>query len=310
MNKELKIGLVGVLSIIVLFVGINYLKGLNVLDSSRNFYAIYDDIGGLKPGSSIFLNGYQVGMVSQVNLLNDVDQRLIVNININKDFGIPLNSVFKIVNQDLMGSKSINLILGDDNVLAQSGDTLIAGVGGSFQDEVSAQILPLKIKTEELIGSIDSVMIIITAVLNKDARKNLTNSLHSLDQTFSLMSETMIKVDQIVDQNDERISSIVKNLESSNNQITNILKNFSDISDDIAKSNIQELLISLSETTKKINESNGSLGMLINDKDLYLNLEKSTKELELLIKDIKTNPKRYVGFSVLGSKSKKNKIQK
>ena len=310
MNKELKIGLVGVLSIIVLFVGINYLKGLNVLDSSRSFYAIYDDIGGLKPGSSIFLNGYQVGMVSQVNLLNDVDQRLIVNININKDFGIPLNSVFKIVNQDLMGSKSINLILGDDNVLAQSGDTLIAGVGGSFQDEVSAQILPLKIKTEELIGSIDSVMIIITAVLNKDARKNLTNSLHSLDQTFSLMSETMIKVDQIVDQNDERISSIVKNLESSNNQITNILKNFSDISDDIAKSNIQELLISLSETTKKINESNGSLGMLINDKDLYLNLEKSTKELELLIKDIKTNPKRYVGFSVLGSKSKKNKIQK
>ena len=120
----------------------------------------------------------------------------------------------------------------------------------------------------------------------------------------------MIKVDQIVDQNDDRISSIVKNLQSSNNQITNILKNFSDISDDIAKSNIQDLLISSKETIKKINDSNGSLGMLINDKDLYLNLEKSTKELELLIKDIKTNPKRYVGFSVLGSKSKKSKIQK
>ena len=310
MNKELKIGLVGLLSIIVLFVGINYLKGLNVLDSSRDFYAIYDDIGGLKPGSAVSLNGYQVGMVSKINFLNDLDKRLIVSINIDKDFKIPLNSVFKIVNQDIMGSKSINLILGNDNVFAQSGDTLIAGAGGSFQDEVSAQILPLKIKTEELIGSIDSVMIIITAVLNKDARNNLTNSLKSLDQTFSLMSETMIKVDQIVDQNDDRISSIVKNLQSSNNQITNILKNFSDISDDIAKSNIQDLLISSRETIKKINDSNGSLGMLINDKDLYLNLEKSTKELELLIKDIKTNPKRYVGFSVLGSKSKKSKTQK
>ena len=310
MNKELKIGLVGLLSIIVLFVGINYLKGLNVLDSSRDFYAIYDDIGGLKPGSAVSFNGYQVGMVSKINFLNDLDKRLIVSINIDKDFKIPLNSVFKIVNQDIMGSKSINLILGNDNVFAQSGDTLIAGAGGSFQDEVSAQILPLKIKTEELIGSIDSVMIIITAVLNKDARNNLTNSLKSLDQTFSLMSETMIKVDQIVDQNDDRISSIVKNLQSSNNQITNILKNFSDISDDIAKSNIQDLLISSRETIKKINDSNGSLGMLINDKDLYLNLEKSTKELELLIKDIKTNPKRYVGFSVLGSKSKKSKTQK
>ena len=310
MNKEIKIGLVGLLSIIVLFVGINYLKGLNVLDSSRDFYAIYDDIGGLKPGSAVSFNGYQVGMVSKINFLNDLDKRLIVSINIDKDFKIPLNSVFKIVNQDIMGSKSINLILGNDNVFAQSGDTLIAGAGGSFQDEVSAQILPLKIKTEELIGSIDSVMIIITEVLNKDARNNLTNSLKSLDQTFSLMSETMIKVDQIVDQNDDRISSIVKNLQSSNNQITNILKNFSDISDDIAKSNIQDLLISSRETIKKINDSNGSLGMLINDKDLYLNLEKSTKELELLIKDIKTNPKRYVGFSVLGSKSKKSKIQK
>ncbi len=310
MNKEIKIGLVGLLSIIVLFVGINYLKGLNVLDSSRDFYAIYDDIGGLKPGSAVSFNGYQVGMVSKINFLNDLDKRLIVSINIDKDFKIPLNSVFKIVNQDIMGSKSINLILGNDNVFAQSGDTLIAGAGGSFQDEVSAQILPLKIKTEELIGSIDSVMIIITAVLNKDARNNLTNSLKSLDQTFSLMSETMIKVDQIVDQNDDRISSIVKNLQSSNNQITNILKNFSDISDDIAKSNIQDLLISSRETIKKINDSNGSLGMLINDKDLYLNLEKSTKELELLIKDIKTNPKRYVGFSVLGSKSKKSKTQK
>ena len=188
MNKEIKIGLVGLLSIIVLFVGINYLKGLNVLDSSRDFYAIYDDIGGLKPGSAVSFNGYQVGMVSKINFLNDLDKRLIVSINIDKDFKIPLNSVFKIVNQDIMGSKSINLILGNDNVFAQSGDTLIAGAGGSFQDEVSAQILPLKIKTEELIGSIDSVMIIITAVLNKDARNNLTNSLKSLDQTFSLMS--------------------------------------------------------------------------------------------------------------------------
>jgi phospholipid/cholesterol/gamma-HCH transport system substrate-binding protein len=307
MNKELKIGFVGIVSIILLFLGVSYLKGLNILDSSREFYAIYNNIGGLKVGSPVLVNGYQVGMVSQVDLVDNVNQSLVVKISIDKDFDIPVNSVSKIVNQDLMGSKGINLVLGDDAALAESGDTLFGGVGGSFQDEVSAQILPLKVKTEELIGSIDSVMVIITAVLNKDARENLSNSLQSLDQTFALMSQTMTKVDQIVDQNDERISSIIKNLEANNNEITNILKNFSDISDAIAKSNIQDLLTSLGEASKKINNSQGSFGMLINDEDLYLNLESSSKELELLIKDIKENPKRYLGFSVLGGKSKSYK---
>ena len=300
MNKELKIGFVALLAIVGLFIGINYLKGLDVLNPSRKFYAKYENIGGLKVGSSVFVNGYQVGMVSNIDLLANENQQLLVTISIEKDFDIPKNSILKIVNQDLMGTKSINLILGDAASFAVDEDTLISGMEGSLQQEVSAQILPLKIKTEELIGSIDSVMKIITAILDKDARENLSNSLQSLDQTFLLMNQSMIKVNQIVDQNDERISSIVKNLEANNDEITNILKNFSNISDDIAKSNIKNLLTSLSAASKKINDSEGSLGMLINDKDLYLNLEKSSKELEALIKDIKANPKRYVSFSIIG----------
>ena len=300
MNKELKIGFVALLAIVALFIGVNYLKGLDVLNPSRKFYAKYENIGGLKVGSSVFVNGYQVGMVSNIDLLANENQQLLVTISIEKDFDIPKNSILKIVNQDLMGTKSVNLILGDAASFAVDEDTLISGMEGSLQQEVSAQILPLKIKTEELIGSIDSVMTIITAILNKDARENLSNSLQSLDQTFLLMNQTMIKVNQIVDQNDERISSIVKNLEANNDEITNILKNFSNISDDIAQSNIKNLLTSLSAASKKINDSEGSLGMLINDKDLYLNLEKSSKELEALIKDIKANPKRYVSFSIIG----------
>jgi len=307
MNREIRIGIVAILAILVLFIGVNYLKGLNVLEASREFYSKYENISGLKAGNSVFVNGYQVGMVSNIDLLANEKQRLLVTISIEQDFDIPANTVCKIVNQDLMGTKSVSLILGDEAIFAESGDTLISGVEGSLQDEVSAQILPLKIKTEELIGSIDSVMIIITAILNKDARKNLSNSLQSLDETFELMSQTMLKVDNIVDQNDERISSIVQNLEENNNEITNILRNFSNISDDIAKANIEDLLTSLGAASKKINDSQGSLGMLINDKDLYLNLEKSSKELETLIRDIKENPKRYLSFSIIGGKSKSYK---
>ena len=310
MNKELKIGLLAIVSIITLVFGINYLKGINILNGNRDFYAVYENIGGLKVGDPVMVNGYKVGMVSDLTLLIEKNQNLLVTINIEKEFDMPSNTVCKIVNQDLLGTKGISLILGDASDLLELGDTLISDIEGTLQAAVNAQILPLKNKAEELISSIDSVVTVITAVLSKDARESLTKSLESLDHTFSTMSRTMTKVNQIVDQNDERISSIVKNLEGNNDEITNILKNFSDLSDDIAKSNIKNLLASLGEVSKKISDSEGSLGMFINDKDLYQNMERSSKELAALIKDIKLHPKRYVDLSLFGGKSKSYKKEK
>ena len=301
MNKEIKIGFFSLLAIIVLIIGINYLKGINILNSNKTYYAKYDNIGGLKIGSSLFINGYQIGMVSDIQLLKN--QNLLVSVSSDHDIEIPNNSILSIVNQDIMGTKAVELILGDNNIKAKNGDTLVSSVQSSLQDDVNKQILPLKIKTEDLIGSIDSVMKIITAVLNKDTRNNLSNSLNSLDLTFNLMSETMFKVNGIIDENDERITSIFKNLEKSNDNITSILSNLSSLSDDLANSNIKLIISDLNAITQKINSSEGSLGLLINNKDIYQNLEKSTKALEDLIDDIKNNPKRYVSFSIIGSNS-------
>lgn len=307
LSKELRIGMLVIISIVVLVWGINYLKGSNLFDSSRTLYALYGNIGGLQEGSSITVNGFKVGVVKKISLLTDKNYSLLVALSIEDNINIPSNSVSKIVNEDIMGSKGISLVLGDSNINAEQGDTLTSDMDRSLKEEVNKQILPLKNKAEQLIGSIDSIVTVITSVLSKDARESLTKSLVSLDNTFTTMSQTMTKVNKIVDQNDERISSIIKNLEANNDEITNILKNFSELSDDIAKSNIKTTLASLNEISKKISDSEGSLGMFINDKDLYLNLEKSSKELEALIKDIKLNPKRYVGFSVLGGKSKSYK---
>lgn len=307
LSKELRIGMLVIISIVVLVWGINYLKGSNLFDSSRTLYALYGNIGGLQEGSSITVNGFKVGVVKKISLLTDKNYSLLVALSIEDNINIPSNSVSKIVNEDIMGSKGISLVLGDSNINAEQGDTLASDMDRSLKEEVNKQILPLKNKAEQLIGSIDSIVTVITSVLSKDARESLTKSLVSLDKTFTTMSQTMTKVNKIVDQNDERISSIIKNLEANNDEITNILKNFSELSDDIAKSNIKTTLASLNEISKKISDSEGSLGMFINDKDLYLNLEKSSKELEALIKDIKLNPKRYVGFSVLGGKSKSYK---
>ena len=307
MNKELKIGLIAIITIGALFIGVNYLKGLNVLSSSRTYYAQYENIGGLQVGSSVLVNGYKVGTVSNIDLLIENNQELLVTISIEKEFAMPSNTICKIVNQDLMGTKGISLLLGDATDFLAVGDTLNASVEGSLQDEVNAQILPLKNKAEQLIGSMDSVMMIVTAVLNKDTRESLRNSLQSLDKTFLLMTETMIKVDSMVAVNDDRITKVVKNLESitsnlesSNGDIKNILTNFSTLSDSLAKADIALVLKNINSITTKINSGEGSIGLLLKDDKIYDNFEKSTRELAELLEDIKRHPSRYVNFSIIG----------
>jgi phospholipid/cholesterol/gamma-HCH transport system substrate-binding protein len=307
MNKEIKIGLLAIVTIIALVFGINYLKGINILHNNRNFYAVYENIRGLKVGGTVMVNGYKVGMVTDIALLIENNQNLLVTISIEQEFDMASNTVCKIVNQDLMGTKSIALILGDASDFLAIGDTLLSDIEGTLQSEVNAQIVPLKNKAEELIASVDSVMIIITTVLNKDTRESLRNSFQSLDETFLLMSSTMLKVDSLVNKNDERISKVVQNLESittnlesSNGEIKTILTNFASLSDSLAKADIAQTLKNVSEITSKINNGEGSIGLLLKDDKIYANFEKSTCELAALIEDIKNNPSRYVNFSIIG----------
>jgi|TARA_B110000238_G_scaffold155949_1_gene168644 phospholipid/cholesterol/gamma-HCH transport system substrate-binding protein len=310
LSKEFLTGFIFILTIILIIYGIKFLKGLNVFESEKTYYSIYDDIDGLQIGSSVNLNGFNIGTVSNIQLIS-LNNNLLVSLNINKLDSIPSNSVFKIVNQDLMGTKGVSLVFGKSLEFAQVGDTIKSSIENSLQDEVNAQILPLKNKAEELIGSVDSLLTIVSAVLNKNTRENLSNSLKSLDLTFSLMSKTMIKVDSLIYKNDNRLTSILTNIESitstinsNNSNIKNVMENVSSISDSLAKSDILSLVNNLNEITNNIARGKGSLAKLINDDNFYDNLEKSSKEMNLLIEDIKNNPSRYVNFSILGGSKK------
>ena len=308
-SKEFKSGFIFLLAIIFLVYGLKYLKGLNVFQTNKPYYAIYDDIDGLQIGSSIRLNGFNVGMVN--NIILNSDNNLVVTLNIDGLDNIPENSICKIVNQDLMGTKGVSLILGQSNSFANSGDTLLGRVENSLQDEVNAQILPLKNKAEGLIGSVDSLLTIVTAVLNKNTRNSLSNSIKSLDETFEILSKTMVKIDSMVYDNDARVSKVLSNLESittnlndSNSGIKPILYNLSSISDTLSNANFGSLVNNINKISNNINSGSGSLTKLMNDEKLYNNLEKSTSELAELIEDIKNNPKRYVNFSILGGTNK------
>ena len=308
MNKEIRTGIIAIFTIVVLIYGINYLKGLNILDKNRIFHAKYDNIDGLLKGSVISLNGFNVGIVSNISLQSD--NALLVSVKINEDFDVPANSILKISNQDLMGTKGISVILGNSDLLAKNNDTLIAEIENSLQDEVNKQILPLKNKAEGLISSVDSLMVIFTSVLNTDARKNLASSFKNLDETFILMSESMKELNKLVVTNEKNISNSIKNFESitgnisnNNESIENILKKMSSISDSVSSKDIGDIIKNLNNITNKISVGQGNLGLLNSDDQLYRNIEKTTNDISILVEEIKKDPKKYFNFSVLGNRN-------
>jgi phospholipid/cholesterol/gamma-HCH transport system substrate-binding protein len=306
--KSVRVGVLSLLTIFLLYFGINFLKGINVMNNGRVFYAYYDNVSGLTEGNSVTVKGYKIGTITKINFDLEKENLLKVTLHVENGINIPLNSIAKIMSTDLMGTKGISLSLGDTSVMSVSGSELASSIESSLQDEVNAQILPLKNKTEQLIGSIDSVMTVITSVLNKDARESLTKSLVSLDHTFSTLSETMLVVDKMVNENEKNISTIMtnftsisSNLNASNEEIKNIISNFSSISDSLAKADILSTLSSIDKITSKINNSEGSLGQLVNDKELYNNLKDASQELDELIADMKLHPERYLTFSILST---------
>ena len=312
--NAIKVGVVAIISLLLLYFGGSWLKGN--LYSGITLYSVYDNVSGLTVGSAVNLNGHKIGSVTNIDF--DTLTNLIVEFSIPNDLEIPLNSIAKIVSVDLMGTKGVSIILGDSVVNASSGEILESEIEFSLQEEVNAQILPLKNKAEELIGSIDSVVTVITAVLNKDARSSLNKSLVSLDNTFTTLSSTMVKVDKMVIDNEENINNILNNfsevskgLSESNQEIKNILTNFSSISDSLENSNLASTINKIDNIINKINKSEGSLGKLMNDEDLYKNLLSASKEIDELIADVKKNPERYVNISLIGgSKKKTNKFSK
>jgi phospholipid/cholesterol/gamma-HCH transport system substrate-binding protein len=329
LKNEVKVGILVVASSAFLYWGFNFLKGRNYLSNNRIFYAKYDQVNGLVKANWVMVNGVKVGEVSGIEFI-DAKGRVLVEMSVENAIDIPINSIARIYNSDVLGSKAIELILGDsmklnaDNklepVLAENGDTLTSEIQPSITEEVSVQMLPIKLKAENVMASLDSVLAVIQYVFNEDTRDNLAHSFESIKFTIKNLENTTYNLDTLVSTQRNRLAQIFANIESissniknSNSKLTNIINNFSSLSDSLAKvkiattiNNANTAISNFSEITAKINNGEGSLGLLINNDTLYNQLEKSSKDLDLLLEDLRLNPQRYVQVSVFGKSSKKN----
>lgn len=317
-RKEVKIGIIVVVAVILLIFGFNYLKGVYIFKDTRVFYGVYHRINGLEKSNPVMLNGFKIGQVKNIEIEDNGTGNLLVTMAINEDFNIPRDSKALLKAGDILGSMQIHLILGHSSELAQSGDTLTPDVEGDLVEEVNAQLRPIKRKAEGLISSVDSVIKVIEVILNPQSQNNLVESFKGINNAVANLQRTTFRIDTLVRDEKVRIGHILDNinklsqvLSDNGDELDNIINNFSQISDTLARANISETLIkansALSDFEKvmtKINNGEGSLGMLINDPDLYNRLESATTNLDLLMEDIRVNPNRYIHFSVFGRKNK------
>ena len=307
----IKIGVIISLSIFALFWGVNFLKSKDTFNNDDVFYIVYDRIDGLDVSNPVLVNGFAVGKVLDIVFLPDTSGRLVVEVAINSDYKIPGKSVARIFSSDFMGTKAIDLIFGDANYMHKSGDTLIADFEGSLQEMVSIQMLPLKNKAEDLMKQMEEAIEIVNYIFNKDTRDDILNSFKNIKATFVNLENSSSNLDSIVNEGKYKmenilsnVESISENLEKNNEIITHTLKNLSNITDSIAQSDLKQVIIKthdvlaqLNEITAKINNSEGTIGLLLNNDTLYNNLEDVTYNLNRLLEDLRLNPKRYVQFS-------------
>lgn len=316
LKREYKIGILAFVSIFLFVWGLNYLKGRDIFSSQITFYAVYDNVSGLIESNPVSVNGVIIGQIKSIRFMPDGSGRILVESLINQDVPIPSNSISMLTGASLTGSREIIIELGDSNNYIQNGDTLATGLETSIQEEVSQLVVPIKEKAEELFGQIDSVMIVFQAIFNEDTRVNITKSFENIQETLLNLKNTTGTLDATIDRETTRLTNIMTNAESisnnlknNNEALTNIITNFSNVSDSLAAANIKQTvmqaeqsLANLNQVLTKINQGEGSMGMLVNDDKLYNNLEASSKQLELLLDDMRKNPGGYIRFSVFGGR--------
>lgn len=313
-TRELKIGIITVATIIAFIWGFNYLKGSSLFNKNRTYFVIYNDVSGLLKANSITVSGLNIGQVNDIYFNESNTKEVIVELTISGDIDIPINSTARIYSSDLLGTKGIEILMGTSKDMAQDGDTLQSAIQMSIQEEVSDMVQPIMRKAGNMMSSVDSVITAIGDVFNLKTRENLIRSVESLKNTIANIESSTNTIDTLISSQRGRLSNILYNIESistnlrqNNDNLTRIIANTAQITDTIARARLSHTMNSLNKsiedlsiTTSKISKGEGSLGLLINDDKLYNKLESSSRELNLLLEDIRKNPKRYVSFSIFG----------
>tara|TARA_B110000116_G_scaffold132521_1_gene114939 strand:- start:3136 stop:4062 length:927 start_codon:yes stop_codon:yes gene_type:complete len=298
-KNEIKTGILVVIGIGLFIFGFSYLKSNDIFLGDRTFYAVYDDVEGVVNGTPVTVNGFPVGSIQDISFFKN--NNLLVKFRVENDLTFSINSIAQIYETGLIGGKALAIIPANDNSrIAVSRDTLESSVAPGLTELVNEKLTPLQENIESMIVSANEVLSRVSLIFDDSTRTNLktivsdfTETIRDLKETSAVLKSNKLNIDKIID-NALDISTDLSEISKTINQseLDLIIGNFKIFSNDLA------LIL------EKINDSNGTISKLIENDTLFQNLNNASKSIDLLLEDIRLNPKRYIHFSIFGKKDK------
>jgi len=297
-TREVKVGIMAVVAIFVLYFGLNFLKGIDIFSPVNYYYASYENIGGLVSSSPVYVKGFKVGQVEQVKYDFSKKESFVIKISVSKDIKLPKGTIIQLYDDGLMGGKAIQLIyapISASQAMYAPNDTITSEVGIGLMAQLSGDLVP---KIQSISTQADSLIRSVRVLVEN---KNLNKSLSSIEHTTADLAVSSAQLKKMMNSDVPHIISDVNTVTSDFKQISGNLKKI-DYAATFAS--INHTIANLNLITDKMNSSEGTIGLLLNNKDLYINLSNTAASSDKLLIDLKQNPKRYVQFSLFGSKTK------
>ena len=302
LSKEIKAAFFVLLTILLFIFGFNYLKGSSILDKQKTIYAVYDEVDGLLVGANVMINGLSIGNVTELDFLPN-STKILVTLKVKDKLNFSSKSTASIYETGVLGGLAISIDpIFERESIVKTGDTLMSSVRPGLTELINRQIEPLSRQLQSTITSVDSIFTGASNVLNRQTQEEIKESISVLTSAINAINNSSLIIEETLTSKNSQINNTIENFEK-------ISSNLSNVSDELNSFDISSLLFNLEVTVDgissivdKLDSDNSTLGKLVNKDEIYNNLNSSIESLNILINDIKANPKKYVHFSVFGRK--------
>ena len=301
LSYEIKTALLVLSGIFLFIVMINYLKSNDIFVSDRSFYAIYDDVEGVSTGTPVTISGFNVGSVQDIRFYGN-NSELLLKFRVENDFEFSTNSIAQIYETGLIGGKALAIIPVEGKNLAVSGDTLQSDIAPGLTELVNDKLSPLQEKIESMVVSADSLLIAVNSVFDTSTKENLTSSIENFSLTIESAKQSIDVLEKVIGGNENSLNSIINNMDESLKNFSELSENFDEL--DLVIENLSKSSANINSITSEIKAGDGFVNKVVYDEGFVKSLDEISSNINLLLEDLRMNPKRYVHFSLFGKKNK------
>ena len=303
-TREIKVAVLVILSIVLFYWGFTFLKGRNLFDNSNKLYAVYDNVAGLVVSAPVTINGLNIGKVNTIEMLPDGKMKVELRIT-NEQIQIAKSSIAQIMDSGLIGGREIAILNNfSDKNYTESGDTLKTSDKLGLTAELANQIGPVKDKVEVLLENANKLISNLNATLDATTQQKLKYAIASLEVTMAEFSQTSKSINGILAENKSKLNTTLTNFEKTSSNLNSMSSSLEKAELGATVKKLEATITSVNGMMTNLEQGKGSMGKLLSDDAMYNNLTKTSKELELLLQDLRLNPTRYVNVSVFGKKNK------